>query len=51
MSIKHKIISGVIATFMLINPIAPFSTVFADEISEPTETVTIETEASERRDC
>ena len=47
MSIKHKIISGVIATFMLINPIAPFSTVFADEISEPTETVTIETEASE----
>ena len=47
MSIKNKIISGVIATFMLINPIAPFSTVFADEISEPTETVTIETEASE----
>ena len=47
MSIKHKIRSGVIATFMLINPIAPFSTVFADEISEPTETVTIETEASE----
>ena len=47
MSIKHKIISGVLAAFMLLNPIAPFSTVFADEISEPTETITIETEASE----
>ena len=47
MSIKNKIVSGVLAAFMLINPVAPFSTVFADEISEPTETVTIETEASE----
>lgn len=47
MSIKNKIVSGVLAAFMLINPVAPFSTVFADEISEPTETVTIETEALE----
>ena len=47
MSIKNKIVSGVLAAFMLINPVAPFSTVFADEISEPTETVTIETEATE----
>lgn len=35
MSIKNKIVSGVLAAFMLINPVAPFSTVFADEISEP----------------
>ena len=47
MNIKNKIISGAIAAIMLLNPIAPFSTVFADEISEPAETVTIETEASE----
>lgn len=47
MSIKNKIISGALAAFMIFNPIAPFSTVFADEISEPTEIVTIETEASE----
>ena len=47
MSIKNKIISGALAAFMIFNPIAPFSTVLADEISEPAETVTIETEASE----